>query len=309
MGSPTIIAIVGPTASGKSDLAVAVARRIGGEVVSVDSMQVYREMDIGTAKVGATLRAEVPHHMLDLCDPEAEFSVAEFQHTGLGILATLRKRGRAVVIAGGSGLHFRSLVDPLEFPPTDPDLRAGLESEDPGDLSVELLAADPEAGVHIDLANLRRVLRAVEVLRLTGATPSERADTDAATAVRSYEPLHAFIGIGFDPGSALLARSERRMDAMLDAGLLDEVIRLAPRLGLTAAQAVGYKQLLPVVTGGRELATARDEAIAATMALAKRQRTYFRRDPRIDWLPWDDDPAVRRDMAWGRIEEQLSWIS
>jgi tRNA dimethylallyltransferase len=309
MAPPTTIAILGPTASGKSDLAAEVARRVGGEVVSVDSMQVYRDMDIGTAKPGAALRSEIPHHMLDLCDPEDEYSVAEFQETGHLVMATMRDRGCPAVVCGGSGLHFRSLVDPLEFPPTDGGLRAELEAVAPLDLSLELLAADPAAGEQVDLANPRRVVRAVEILRLTGETPSGRANTDTADAVRSYEPLHPFIGIGVDPGDGVRRRAERRLDAMLAAGLLDEVTRLASRLGVTASQAVGYKELLPVVTGNRDLASARDEVVAASLALAKRQRTFFGRDPRIDWVPWDDDPAVRWDMAWNRIEEQLSWTS
>ncbi len=309
MASPSTIAILGPTAAGKSDLAVEVARRIGGEVVSIDSMQVYRDMDIGTAKPDAALCSRVPHHMLDLCDPEEEYSVAEFQEVGRLVMTSLRDANRPAVIAGGSGLHFRSLVDPLEFPPTDRLLRAELEAKPPADLSVELLAADPAAGEQVDLANPRRVLRAVEVLRLTGETPSGRATTDTAGAVRSYEPLHAFIGIGLDPGDRLRLRAEQRLDGMLAAGLLGEVAGLAPRLGMTASQAVGYKELLTVVAGTGDLAVARDQAVAATMALAKRQRTFFRRDPRIDWLPWDDDPAVRCDMAWSRIEEQLSWTS
>jgi tRNA dimethylallyltransferase len=306
MGTAAMIAVVGPTASGKSGLAVEVARRLGGEVVGVDSMQIYREMDIGTAKPDRVLRAEVPHHMIDLCDPEDEFSVAEFQDAGRRVMAAVRERRQRVVIAGGSGLHFRSLVDPLEFPPTDPEVRAALEQTASADLSVELLAADPSAGSHVDLANPRRVMRAVEVLRLTGRLPSERAATESAAAVRSYEPRHPFVGVGLDPGDALRSRVEARLDAMLAAGLMDEVTRLAPRLGLTAAQAVGYKQLLPVVTGAVDLAEARDIAVAATLALAKRQRTFFRRDPRIDWLTWDDDPAVRRDQAWSRIEEHQS---
>jgi len=299
----TTVAVVGPTAAGKSDLALAIARHLGGEIISVDSMQVYRGMDIGTAKPEPSTREEVPHHMLDLCDPADDFSVAEFQEAGRHAMSELSDLGVPAVIAGGSGLHFRSLVDPLEFPPTDVVLRAELEMAQHEDLSIELLAADPAASQHVDLANPRRVVRAVEILRLTGATPSSRATTEAARAVQHYQATIPFVGIGLDPGVSLRERSDVRMDAMLEAGLLEEVAELATRLGTTASQAVGYKELLPVVAGDRDLSTARDHAVAATVALAKRQRTFFCRDPRIDWIPWDDDASLRTDSALRRIEE------
>jgi len=271
-------------------------------------MQVYRGMDVGTAKPSAAVRREVPHRMVDIVEPEEGYSVAEFQRDARVAVAEAMRVGRPVVIVGGSGLHFRAVVDPLEFPPTDAALRAELESVAPGDLVAELVGADPEAGRHVDLANRRRVQRAVEVLRLTSRTPSARAETPAARAVHRYEPSLPFLAIGLDPGSGLERRVERRFDRMLDRGLLGEVVDLEPRLGPTARQAVGYKELLAHVRGDTELEAARRDAIRATLGLAKRQRTFFGRDGRIRWLSWQDDPAGRIEAVVASARE-LQWIS
>jgi tRNA dimethylallyltransferase len=294
---------VGPTAAGKSELAIGLASRLGGEVLSVDSMQVYREMDVGTAKPDATTRGAVPHHLLDLVDPEFEFTVAEFQEVGVGVRDRLRAESITPVVCGGSGLHFRALVDPLEFPPTDPKVRAELEQAGHDELVAALQALDPHAAEHVDLANPRRVVRALEIQRITGLTPSERAASAAGEAVRRYLSAVPMLVLGFDPGEALADRVAARFDRMLDRGLLEEVERLAPRLGRTARQAVGYKELLPVVQGGVDLAEARDEALRATLALAKRQRTFFGKDPRVHWIPWHHDPAQRLERALAAVEE------
>lgn len=299
----TLIAVVGPTAAGKSQLAVALAEETGGEVVSVDSMQVYRGMDIGTAKPTEELRERVPHHLVDIAEPEDSFSVAEFQAVGRGVLGDLDAKGTTAVIAGGSGLHFRALVDPLDFPPTDDDLRAELAELSAETLVERLLTLDDIAGEHVDLANRRRVQRAVEVHMLTGRTPSDRAVAQGSVAVKQYEPMMPMVVVGLDPGDALAARAESRMDRMLERGLLDEVHSLAPRLGLTARQAVGYKELLPVTEGEATLQEGRAMAVQATLALAKRQRTFFRRDPRVQWQPWSDDPGERLSAARRVFEE------
>ncbi len=266
-------------------------------------MQVYREMDIGTAKPDTATRSEVPHHLLDLVDPEVEFTVAEFQEVGVVVRDRLRAQRITPVVCGGSGLHFRALVDPLDFPPTSPEVRAELERLSPEELRVELETLDPHAGDHVDLANTRRVVRALEIRRLTGLTPSERALSAAAEAVRRYLSAVPLLVLGFDPGDDLRKRVAARFDRMLDRGLLGEVERLAPRLGRTARQAVGYKELLPVVERGVDLAVARDAAIRATLALAKRQRTYFGKDPRVHWIPWHHDPAQRLERAMAAVEE------
>jgi tRNA dimethylallyltransferase len=289
-------------------VALAIAAEAGAEIVSVDSMQVYRGLDLGTAKPTAEQMTRVRHHLIDLADPAAVFSVAEFQRAGRETLAGLAKRRVPALIVGGSGLHFRALVDPLEFPPHDPEVRREVEALAPGQAVAALVAADPSAARWVDLANPRRVARALEVLRLTGLTPSARAAGDPAAAVRAYRPLLPVVAVGLDPGEALRARVEARFDAMLADGLLEEVRRLAPSLGPTAAQAVGYKELLPVVRGEATLGEGRSRAVAATWSLAGRQRTFFRRDPRLRWQEWDDDPA-RRAAAARTVFEEAGWTS
>ncbi len=284
---------------------MALAQRYGGEIVSVDSMQVYRGMDIGTAKATREMRENVPHHLIDLCDPDHDMSVAEFQRAGRHVMAELKQRERVPSICGGSGLHFRSLVDPLEFPPGDPTVRAELEALEQGEATAKLVALDPAAGDHVDLANPRRVVRALEIAAVAGRTPSQRAATAEAAAVREYRPMVDFVAVGFDPGDELSKRVEARFDAMLNAGLLDEVAGLRNRLGRLSAQAVGYKELIPVALGDIDLAAGRAAAVQATRALAKRQRTYFRRDPRIHWLPWKPTSAQRAKLAADYLDGQL----
>jgi tRNA dimethylallyltransferase len=296
------VAVIGPTASGKSTLAEALADRTGADIVSVDSMQVYRGMDIGTAKPDRTARDRYGYHLIDLVDASEDLTVAAYQAAGDAVLDGLADGATPIVLVGGSGLHFRALVDPLDFPPTDEALRMELEAATRRDLLEELVAADPGAGDVVDLANPRRVLRAVEVLRLTGETPSGRVASAQATAVRDYKASRRFIGIGVDSGDELSTRVAARFDTMLEAGLVDEVAALAPRIGRTAAQAVGYKELLPVVAGERSIDEGRAAAIRATLALAKRQRTFFRRDPRIAWIPWHHDEGQRIAAAWSHLE-------
>lgn len=298
-----MIAVVGPTASGKSAVALGIARANNGEIVSVDSMQVYRGLDIGTAKASPAMRGDIKHHLLDIAEPDQDLSVAEFQREGRRVLAKLAAEGKTALICGGSGLHFRSLVDPLEFPPNDPTLRGELEQMEPAHARARLVAMDEQAAAFVDLDNPRRVVRALEVAEITGKTPSQRASTTAAKAVRTYVPEIDFAAIGLDPGDELPERVEQRFDQMLAAGLLDEVAALRPRLGGSAAQAVGYKELLPVVAGEATLAEGRAAAIRATLALAKRQRTFFRRDPRISWISWDSDPRVRLSSALEHLDE------
>jgi tRNA dimethylallyltransferase len=269
-------------------------------------MQVYRGMDIGTAKPTAAERAAVPHHMIDLVDPSERFSVGRFQREGTAVLEGLSDD--RVLVVGGSGLHFRSLVDPLEFPPSERGVKAEVEALERGDAVAALLAVDPGAPNHVDMANPRRVARALEVHRITGLTPSHRAGTPQAQAVRDYEPARPFVAVGVDPGGRLAARVERRLDAMLDAGLLDEVSGLQGQMGRTASSAVGYRQLLPVVRGDRTLAEGRSHTLSATTGLARRQRTYFRRDPRIRWVEWEDDADRRTDAVLGVLEE-AGWTS
>ena len=270
-------------------------------------MQVYRGMDIGTAKPDHRARERYAYHLIDLVEPDKELSVAEYQAKGAPMLDRLAGTGGTAILAGGSGLHLRALVDPLDFPPTDEELRVVLEETPQRELLEELIAADPHAGEIVDLANPRRVVRALEVYRLTGVTPSVRATTPNGVAVREYAAARPFVGIGIDPGDALVERVTARFDDMLDGGLLNEVARLAPRMGRTARKAVGYQQLLAVVAGEIGLDEGRARAIQATNSLAKRQRTFFRRDPRIRWIPWHDGLDERVQSAQSHLED--AWTS
>jgi tRNA dimethylallyltransferase len=260
-----------------------VAARLGASILSVDSMQVYRGMDIGTAKPSRRERAEIEHHMVDVVDPDREYTVADFQRDAR---SALHGAGSPVLIVGGSGLHFRSVVDPLEFPPSDAEVRAAVEATPPHDLLAELLAADPQVGAVLDLHNPRRVVRAVEILRITGRTPSERAGLPTARDVRAYRPSLPVTIFGLDrlDEQEFVDRLGARIDLMRAHGFLDEVSRLRPHLGRQASQAVGYKELIDVVDGRIDADTAFRRISVSTRALVKRQRTFLRRDPRIRWF-------------------------
>ena len=279
------------------------AEKYGAEIISVDSMQVYWGMDIGTAKPTLEEQARVPHHLIDVAEPEEDFTVADSQRIGRQVI---EHSSGPMMLVGGTGLAFRAIVDPLEFPARDPAHRRELEKLSHEALRDRLLGVDPDAGSHLDLENPRRLLRAVEVYDVTGLTPSARSATDAAQAVRDYQPLIPFHAVGLDPGDSLQERVSARLDAMFDGGLLQEVESLAPSLGRTASQAVGYKELLGVVEGQVSLAEGRKAAEAATLAVAAKQRTFLQRDPRIQWMDWDDDPEVLTE----RVEwELMAWIS
>jgi tRNA dimethylallyltransferase len=284
-----LLALLGPTASGKSEIAIELAQELEAPILSVDSMQVYRGMDIGTAKPTAEEQRRVPHYMIDLVEPEEAFTVAQFQREARELIES--ERHPIVLVVGGSGLHFRAVVDPLVFPPHDSEVRADLEAaEDPLE---ELLGIDPNAGNAVDLDNRRRVIRAVEVYRLTGMTPTMRAQGEEAEAIRTYKSWYEFQAVGVDPGAQLEARVAARSKAMIDRGLLDEVASVAGRLGPTASAAVGYRQLLPVVEGEITVETGIEVLTRATVGLAHRQRTFFRKDPRITWVAWSQHPERR----------------
>ncbi len=271
-------------------MAVSIAEQVGAEVLSVDSMQVYRGMDVGTAKPTMGDRRGVIHHMIDIVDPEEEFSVAEFRRIGRKVI---EESEAPLIITGGSGLHFRALVDPMNFAPTDPALREALEDTPLPALVAEIEAADPHAGEHIDLANERRVVRAVEILRLNGETPTSRAASAEAKDLRGYVPELMFSAVGIDPGETLDDRIDRRLVAMRSGGLVDEVRGLRARLGRTAAGAVGYRELLRHLNGELSEDEAFANASSRTKKLAKKQRTWFQRDPRIRWITWHEDVEHR----------------
>ena len=276
-----------------------VAERLGAEIISVDSMQVYVGMDIGTAKPNPLERRGVTHHMVDVADPETEFSVAEFRRLGR---EALENADATMLITGGSGLHFRALVDPMSFAPTDPALRRELEGASIDEVSAELRRVDPDSDRHIDMANPRRVIRALEIWRLTGETPSQRAASAEAEDVRRYVPEIEFVAVGVDPGDSLEKRVEMRLEEMRSGGLIEEVTGLRQRLGRTARNAVGYAEVLDALEGLCTFDEAFERAARNTRKLARRQRTWFQRDPRIRWIPWLDDVAGRVD----RVLEAMS---
>ena len=279
------------------------AGEFDAEIVSVDSMLVYRRMDIGTAKPSVEDRSLVPHHLIDIVGPDTEYDVGQFQKHGRRILDELRDRGTAALLVGGSGLHFRSLVDPLEMGPHDADVRTELESLSDDVLRERLLQVDPQAGDHVDVANPRRVIRALEVAMITGDTPSLRADRSSADAVRGYEAHWPFSAFGFDPGQELRGRIDRRFDKMMEAGFLDEVAELDHVLSRTARQAVGYRQLLDVVHGECSIEEGVQRAKSATWRLARQQRTYFGRDPRVRWQPWQSEVEPRVSQLLRALEQ------
>ncbi len=275
-------------------------------MLSVDSMQVYRGMDIGTAKPSAADRARVPHHMVDVAEPEERYSVARFQQEAR---AALIAASGPVVISGGSGLHFRAVVDPLHFPGEDQQIREKISALSASEVEGRLLEIDPDAGHHVDLANPRRVARALEVALIEHRSPTERAASPQRAAVASYRPAVPFVAVGVDPGEGLSDRVGVRLRRMVATGLIDEVAALAPRLGPTAAAAVGYRQLLPVVAGERSVQEGIELAEQATRKLAKRQRTFFRRDPRIRWVAWSDDPDELYQSVRQALTEEPAWSS
>ncbi|MFN8196441.1 MAG: tRNA (adenosine(37)-N6)-dimethylallyltransferase MiaA [Nocardioidaceae bacterium] len=293
-----IVAVVGATASGKTALSLALAERLGGEIVNTDAMAVYRGMDIGTAKPGAEERARVRHHLLDLLDVTEPLTVAEFQQRARATIAELRGRGVTPVLVGGSALYTRAILDRFEFPGTDPDLRARLEGEleqlGVAALFARLQQRDPRAAADIRPDNGRRIVRALEVGELTG-----RSYTATLPTLDYADPHTVQLGVDIDR-PALDARIEQRVQRMFDAGLVEEVRRLlAAGLaeGRTAREAIGYRQVTAFLEGELTLDEAHEKTVQATRRFARRQESWFRKDPRITWLAWDDPALVEKAVS------------
>ncbi len=292
VGTGRHVALVGATASGKSALALELARRRGDlELVSVDSMQVYRGMDIGTAKPTAAERAEVPHHLLDLADPSEEFTVSRFQTAFDEALAGIEGRGHRALLVGGTGLYLRAVVDGLDIPGRHPEVRAALEAEpDTAALHRRLLALDPVAAGRTEPTNRRRVVRALEVTIGSG-----RLFSSYGPGLATHPPTpFALLGVWLPP-AVIVARIEARYRRQMADGFLDEVRRLADAaepIGPTAAQALGYRELLAHLRGRTTLVEALDLAVRRTRRFARRQRVWFRRDPRVTWVGATEDPMV-----------------
>jgi tRNA dimethylallyltransferase len=283
---PPVVAVVGPTATGKSDLGVALADALGGEVVNADSMQLYRGMDVGTAKLTAAERHGVPHHLLDVWDVTHTATAAEYQQLARAAIDALLGRGVTPVLVGGSGLYLRAALDELSFPATDPELRASLEAEleqnGPLALHARLAGLDAAAAGRMQPTNGRRVVRALEVVLLTGSMPG------AMTSYDAHYDVH-YLGIDRDD---LADRTDTRVDRMWAGGLVAEVRLLEQqglRDGVTASRALGYAQVLAMLDGTATEEEAVETTKVATRRFVRRQRAWFRRDPRIRWLDPDGD--------------------
>jgi len=291
---PAPLALVGPTASGKTEAAIAIAERLGAEICSVDSMLVYRGMDVGTAKPNAEDRRRVAHHLIDVADPSERFTVARFRELGHAVLDDLAARDVTALLVGGSGLYFRAIVDELEFPPEDPAVRVAIEGEaaalGPERLHTRLRELDPVAAARIEPGNARRTIRALEVAAATGRRFSSYAD-----AWEAFPPENV-VAAGVRASSEVIAgRIDRRVGEMLERGWLDEVRRLVERgfgAWLTATQAIGYAELAAHLDGRLTLDEAVETTVKRTKNLARRQLAWFRRDPRIVWFDTDAAGAV-----------------
>lgn len=296
------MALVGVTASGKSALAAALARaRPEAELLAVDSMTVYRGMDVGTSKPTPAERAQLRYHLLDLVDPSEEFTVRQFQRAASAALADIGARGRRALLVGGTGLYLRAVVDDLELPGRWPEVAAELElaADEPGGvpaLHSRLAVLDPLAASRMTPTNRRRVVRALEVTLGSG-----RPFSSFGPGLGSYPDTPVvLVGIPFD-AAAVDEAIARRFDGMLGAGFLDEVAHLAARpagLSRTARQALGYRELLAHLEDGVPLADALSEAVRRTRAFARRQWAWFRRDPRITWLDPGGDLVAQLLARW-----------
>jgi tRNA dimethylallyltransferase len=306
-----LLAIVGPTATGKTEVAILLAEAIGGEIVSADSMQVYRGMEIGTAKPSPEQLARVPHHLIDIIDPDAPFSVADYQERARGAIDGIRGRGRQPILVGGSGLYVRAVIDGLGFSmaPPDPELRRRL-SEQAGTaglaaLHARLAQVDPEAAQRIHVNDKKRIIRALEVFEQTGLPISRLQDLDRQHRAR-YNTRQFGLTLARDE---LYRRIEARVDEMVRRGLVDEVKRLLDR-GYgerhVSMKGLGYAQLTPFVRGE----CSPEEAVARlkrdTRRFAKRQLAWFRADPRIEWIDVSAVGGYQQvaDIIRGRWEEQ-----
>ncbi|MFG6190832.1 tRNA (adenosine(37)-N6)-dimethylallyltransferase MiaA [Nonomuraea sp. JJY05] len=293
MRQQPVIAVVGPTAAGKSDLAVDIALRLGGECVNADSMQLYRGMDIGTAKLTPDEQRGVLHHLLDVWDVTVTASVAEYQKLARQVIDSVE----VPVLVGGSGLYVRAAIDELEFPGTDPEIRARLEGElverGPAPLYERLRDLDPVAAAAILPSNGRRIVRALEVIEHSGRPFS--------ATMPGYDAVYPSVQIGLDvPRPELDERIALRVERMWQAGLVEEVRALLGQglaEGRTASRALGYAQVIRFLEGEWSEEQAIEETVRTTRRFARRQESWFRRDPRVRWLPYDAPDLLDRSLA------------
>ena len=304
--TPPVVAVVGATATGKSALAVSLAERLDGEVINADALQLYRGMDIGTAKVTAQERRGVPHHLLDVLEVTEEASVSAYQRRARAAVADILSRGRVPILVGGSGLYVRAALDEIEFPPTDPAVRSRLEAraelEGVAALHRELARRDPEAARTIGPGDVRRIVRALEVVELTG-----RPFTAFLPRPVHHHAGTVQLGLRLER-PVLHERIAARVHRMVDTGLLEEIRGLRERglaEGRTARRAIGYEQGLAVLEGASSCEQAIEDTIAGTRRLVRKQDTWFRRDHRVRWLAGDAGPSLA-ERAVREIEAALA---
>ena len=285
MSAPLII-ICGPTATGKSDLALEVAEKYNGEVINADSMQLYRGMDIGTAKLSLAERRGIPHHLFDILNVKQDASVAQYQELARAAIDDIQSRGKVAIVVGGTGLYIKSIIDEMNFPETDPLLRKKLEDEaellGAAELYSRLRLLDPEAAAAIEPANTRRIIRALEVIEVTGKPYSANLPSD--TSLRYPDALH--FGLTMER-SSLAPRIEARVHRMFEQGLIDEVSTLIAeglQEGATAQRAIGYAQVIALINGQITQEQAIEETIVSTRQYVRRQETWFKRAQRIQWI-------------------------
>jgi tRNA dimethylallyltransferase len=298
-----VAAIVGPTAVGKSSIGLEVAEALDAEIVSVDSMQVYRGMDVGTDKPTPQMRARIPHHLLDVFSASHELTVSEFQSHARAAMTDIAGRGRLPLLVGGSGLYFRAVVDDLRFPPRSPEIRRELEEEAEAQgseaLHARLAEVDPKAAAKIETSNARRTIRALEVIELTGRPFSENDSWEL------YDSLYELGVAGLERERArLYDLIGRRVSEMLRRGLVDEARRLEQAgMSRPASQALGYRQVLKAGAQTSEVSV-REEIVAATKRFARRQESWFRADPRVVWFDASQSGIAKALAAF--FEERLS---
>ena len=292
-----MVAVVGFTASGKTDLSLDLAERLGGEIVNTDAMQVYRGMDVGTAKLPAAERRGIPHHLLDLLDVREPATVAEFQGWARDVIAGLRGRGLVPVLVGGSALYTRAVLDRFECPGTDEAVRAKWEAElerlGAAALHAVLAEWDPDSAARILPDNGRRIVRALEVIELTG-----RPFSASLPRMEYVDPRTVQVGLAIDRPT-LDARIAQRVRAMFEAGFAAEVERLVAEgllEGRTASRAIGYREVAAALAGELSLKEAEERTVVATRQFARRQDAWFRKDPRINWVPYDAPDRVDRAL-------------
>ena len=300
---PDFIVICGPTASGKTALSIALAKGLGGEVVSADSMQIYRRMDIGTAKPTKEEMDGIPHHMIDVADPEENYSVARYVSDAIPIVDDIIARGKIPIVTGGTGLYIDNLIAGREFAPFEEDsglrelLQNRVKTEGLPVLLEELRAVDPEAADRLHPNDEKRIIRALEVWLSTGKTITQH-NIETQAIPNRYTPL--IIGLDFEQREHLRRRIDLRVDKMMKMGLEREICQLLADgvpARCTAMQAIGYKEIVSAILEGRSVEDGAEEVKLRSRQYAKRQLTWFRRNSAVNWYRWGEHPNISHALA------------